>query len=69
MAKRNCEIKAEVVECDEKENGLRAILNFGHTIGHAAESALGFTMTHGECVGLGMEAVFSIALKRGPGKP
>lgn len=65
MAKRNCEIKAEVVECDEKENGLRAILNFGHTIGHAAESALGFTMTHGECVGLGMEAVFSIALKRG----
>lgn len=65
MAKRNCGIKAEVVECDEKENGLRAILNFGHTIGHAAESALEFGMTHGECVGLGMEAAFYIAVKRG----
>ncbi len=65
MAKRNCGIKAEVVECDEKENGLRAILNFGHTIGHAVESALGFSLTHGECVGLGMEAVFYIAVKRG----
>ena len=65
MAKRNCGIKAEVVEQDEKEFGLRAILNFGHTIGHAAESALKFTMTHGECVGLGMVAVSQIAFKRG----
>lgn len=65
MAKRNCSIKAEVVECDEKENGLRAILNFGHTIGHAAESALDFTVTHGECVGLGMVAVLHIAAGRG----
>lgn len=65
MAKRNCSIKAEVVECDEKENGLRAILNFGHTIGHAAESALDFTVTHGECVGLGMVAASYIAAERG----
>lgn len=65
MAKRNCGIKAEVVEQDEKENGLRAILNFGHTIGHAAESAMSFTVTHGECVGLGMVAVSRIAAKRG----
>lgn len=65
MARRNCSIKAEVVEQDEKENGLRAILNFGHTIGHAAESALCFTVTHGECVGLGMIAVSRIAVKRG----
>lgn len=65
MAKRNCGIKAEVVERDEKENGLRAILNFGHTIGHAAESALDFTVTHGECVGLGMVAVSHIAVRRG----
>ncbi len=65
MAKRNCGIKAAVVECDEKENGLRAILNFGHTAGHAVESALGFELTHGECVGLGMEAAFYIAVKRG----
>ena len=38
----NCSIKADVVEQDEKENGLRAILNFGHTIGHAVESAYDF---------------------------
>lgn len=65
MAKRNCGIKAEVVEEDEKESGLRAILNFGHTIGHAVESAMNFTMTHGECVGLGMAAVCRIAESRG----
>lgn len=65
MAKRNCGIKAEVVEEDEKENGLRAILNFGHTIGHAVESAMGFKLTHGECVGLGMTAVTKLAADRG----
>lgn len=65
MAKRNCEIKAGVVEQDEKESGLRAILNFGHTIGHAIESAFDFKMTHGECVGLGMVAVSKIARDRG----
>jgi 3-dehydroquinate synthase len=65
MAKRNCGIKAEVVEQDEKENSLRAILNFGHTIGHAAESALNFTTTHGECVGIGMVAVSHLAVNRG----
>lgn len=65
MCKRNCEIKAGVVEQDEKETGLRAILNFGHTIGHAAESALNFSMTHGECVGLGIVAVCKIAADRG----
>ena len=65
MAKRNCEIKAGVVEQDEKESSLRAILNFGHTIGHAAESALNFRMTHGECVGLGMAAACNIAVSRG----
>ncbi len=65
MSKKNCGIKARVVERDEKENGLRAILNFGHTIGHAAESALNFTTTHGECVGLGMVAVSRIAARRG----
>lgn len=65
MAKTNCGIKADVVEQDEKENSLRAILNFGHTIGHAVESAFNFTMTHGACVGLGMVAVSKIALDRG----
>lgn len=64
MAKRNCSIKASVVEADEKESGLRAILNFGHTIGHAVESAMNFTLTHGECVGIGMAAVCRIAVNR-----
>lgn len=64
MAKCNCSIKASVVETDEKESGLRAILNFGHTIGHAVESAMNFTMTHGECVGIGMAAVCKIAKDR-----
>lgn len=65
MAKINCSIKAEVVMKDEKENGLRAILNFGHTIGHAVESAFDFSMTHGECVGIGMCSASYIAKERG----
>lgn len=53
--KRSCEIKAHVVGCDEKEAGLRAILNFGHTFGHAIEAGMGFgTWLHGEAVGVGM---------------
>lgn len=63
--KRNCAIKADVVMQDEKEAGLRAILNFGHTIGHAAESSFNFTKTHGACVGLGMCGASFIAYKRG----
>jgi len=53
--KRSCEIKAWVVGQDEKEGGLRAILNFGRTFGHAIESGLGFGVwLHGEAVGCGM---------------
>ncbi len=52
---RSCEIKAEVVRLDEREGGLRAILNFGHTFAHAIESALGYGVwLHGEAVGCGM---------------
>ena len=47
-------IKKYVVECDEKEAGLRKILNFGHTVGHGIESARGGYFYHGECVALGM---------------
>ena len=48
-------IKAEVVKADEKESGLRRVLNFGHTIGHGIETAAGLgTYYHGECVALGM---------------
>ena len=53
--KRSCEIKAYVVGQDEREQGLRAILNFGHTFGHAMESGLGYGQwLHGEGVGCGM---------------
>ncbi len=52
---RSCELKALVVSQDEREAGLRAILNFGHTFGHAIEAGLGFgTWLHGEAVGCGM---------------
>lgn len=64
MAKTNCAIKAEVVMADEKESGLRKILNFGHTIGHAIESGALFSKTHGECVALGMCAAAYIACRR-----
>lgn len=53
--KRSCEIKAYVVSRDERESGLRAILNFGHTFGHAIEAGLGYgKWLHGEAVGCGM---------------
>lgn len=52
---RSCEIKAEVVRQDEREGGLRAILNFGHTFGHAIEAGMGYgEWLHGEAVGCGM---------------
>lgn len=61
VIRTNCEIKAQVVQQDETEQGLRAILNFGHTVGHAIESVLNFELLHGECVSLGMVAAGRIA--------
>jgi 3-dehydroquinate synthase len=53
--KRSCEIKAWVVGQDEREGGIRAILNFGHTFGHAIEAGMGYgAWLHGEAVGCGM---------------
>jgi 3-dehydroquinate synthase len=64
--RRSCEIKADVVGQDERENGLRAILNFGHTFGHAIESGLGYGQwLHGEGVGCGM--VMAARLSQGLG--
>ena len=52
---RSCQIKADVVAQDERESGLRAILNFGHTFGHAIEAGMGYgAWLHGEAVGAGM---------------
>ncbi|MBR2186680.1 MAG: 3-dehydroquinate synthase [Lachnospiraceae bacterium] len=65
MIRISCEIKARVVEEDPTEQGLRAILNFGHTIGHAIEKYSGFTLLHGECVALGMIAASYISYCRG----
>ena len=52
----SCNIKREVVENDPKEKGERALLNFGHTLGHAIEKEMNFSLYHGECVVLGMIA-------------
>lgn len=65
MIRRCCQIKAEVVEADPKEQGLRAILNLGHTLGHAVEKLKNFSLQHGECVALGTVAAAYISLKRG----
>ena len=59
-------MKAEVVALDERENGLRMILNYGHTVGHAIEAATNFNqLLHGEAVGWGMIAALRIAVNRG----
>lgn len=59
---RSCEIKAAVVSADEREQGLRANLNYGHTFGHAFESVTEYTrFLHGEAVGLGMHAAGILA--------
>ena len=63
---RSCEIKAEVVRQDEREGGLRALLNFGHTFGHAIEACLGYgTWLHGEAVGCGMVMAAELSLRMG----
>lgn len=59
-------LKAEVVECDEKEHGERALLNFGHTVGHAIEKLYNFTsVSHGEAVGIGMVLISKAAENNG----
>ena len=64
--RRSCEIKAQVVGQDEREHGLRAILNFGHTFGHAIESALGYgEWLHGEAVGCGMVMAAQLSQRLG----
>ncbi len=68
--RRCCAIKAEVVASDEREAGRRALLNLGHTIGHAIEKTLGFgVLRHGEAVGIGMVAEARLAVQRGVAAP
>ena len=59
-----CRIKKSIVEIDEKEQGLRRLLNFGHTLGHAIEAVSQYTISHGEGVALGMIAAARISEKK-----
>ncbi len=63
----SCEAKARIVAADETERGVRALLNFGHTFGHALERANGFgdTLLHGEAVGAGMALAMRYSVRRG----
>ncbi|MBF0317045.1 MAG: 3-dehydroquinate synthase [Nitrospirae bacterium] len=64
IIKRSCQIKAEVVSEDETESGLRAILNYGHTVGHAIEAITGYRrFLHGEAVAIGMYAAACLAVE------
>ncbi|NVD99641.1 bifunctional shikimate kinase/3-dehydroquinate synthase AroKB [Massilia sp. BJB1822] len=63
---RSCEIKSDVVRQDEREGGLRAILNFGHTFGHAIEAGMGYgAWLHGEAVGCGMVMAAELSQRMG----
>lgn len=64
--RRSCEIKSQVVAQDEKEGGIRAILNFGHTFGHAIEAGMGYgEWLHGEAVGCGMVMAADLSVRVG----
>lgn len=64
--RRSCEIKAQIVSADERERGVRAILNFGHTFGHAIETGLGYgCWLHGEAVGCGMLMAADLSVRLG----
>ena len=65
IIRRSCEIKADVVSKDEREGGLRAILNYGHTVGHAVETLSDYASRHGEAVAIGMVYAAKLAHRTG----
>jgi 3-dehydroquinate synthase len=65
MIEGSCNIKRKVVENDPKEQGERALLNFGHTLGHAIEKEVGFSLLHGECVSLGCVCAAWLSYQKG----
>jgi 3-dehydroquinate synthase len=65
MVYRSCSWKKVVVENDPLEKGERALLNFGHTIGHSVEKLMKFNLLHGQCVGVGMVAASYMSYRRG----
>src|SRR5437868_2235140 len=65
LIRRNIAIKARIVSADVREiSGERALLNFGHTVGHAIERATDFKIPHGDCISIGMVAACGISIKR-----
>src|SRR5438045_8874468 len=65
LIRRNIAIKARIVSADAREtSGERALLNFGHTVGHAIERATNFKIPHGDCISIGMVAACGISTKR-----
>ena len=65
IARRNCEIKYRVVMKDEREAGLREVLNLGHTVGRAIETLSGYRLLHGEAVSIGLAAACSLSVSMG----
>ncbi len=65
IAEENCRIKYEVVTKDEKESGLREVLNLGHTVGRAIETSSGYRLLHGEAVAIGLAAETKLSVKLG----
>jgi len=65
--KRCCELKAAIVAADEREGGVRALLNLGHTFGHALEAFAGYSdrLLHGESIAIGMRLAFAFSVERG----
>ena len=66
---RSVEIKVDIVSRDEREDGLRKVLNFGHTIGHAVELISGYSLLHGEAVAIGMALEGAVAERIGVARP
>jgi 3-dehydroquinate synthetase len=65
LIRRNIAIKARIVSVDDREtSGERALLNFGHTVGHGIERATDFRIPHGDCISIGMVAACAISMKR-----
>jgi len=66
IVRRSIRVKARIVSADERESGLRAVLNLGHTVGHALEAVSGYSrLTHGEAVSLGLVAALRIGVALG----
>jgi shikimate kinase/3-dehydroquinate synthase len=66
LVRRSIRVKARIVSQDERESGLRAVLNLGHTVGHALEAQGGYDrLTHGEAISLGLVAALRLGVRRG----